>query len=354
VKIIRRLYLKEFFVLLSILLIGLSLIFSLIDLTGRIQGFLPGKPTLLTLALYSVYIMPKFFLYLLPMSVLITSMFIFSQASRRKEITAIKAAGGRLRSVFNPFIAVGVLLCISAFLVGEVVAPQFTRKAVDLKNHLEGKKKRVVFDNGRLWLRSTEGSPVNIEIYNSERKTAKGVSIFVIGRNILTEKITAENAFWDGHIWVLENVTRYSVDSGRIEKLRSMPYKSLESPDIFSREMKSTDEMDIAELYQYMQRLKNAGFRNISLAVDINSKISFPLITVFMMLLGISLALRMGFGGGFLSAAIGIVISLVYGFSYTFFLSMGYAGILHPLLAAWIMPALFSMLSIYLFSTISE
>jgi lipopolysaccharide export system permease protein len=103
-----------------------------------------------------------------------------------------------------------------------------------------------------------------------------------------------------------------------------------------------------------MQKLKNAGFRNIKLAVDINSKVSFPLITIFMMLLGISLALRMGGSGGFLSAGLGLLISLVYGFSYTFFLSMGYAGILHPLLAAWIMPGAFILLSVYLFLTIPE
>jgi len=353
-KIVQRLYLKEFFILLGLLVIGLSLIFSLVDLTGRIQGFLPGKPSPLNLTLYSIYIMPKFFLYLLPMSVLISSMFIFSQASRRKEILAVKAAGGKLRSLFHPFLAAGIALCILAFLIGEFVVPGFTRQAIALKDYLEGSEKKVVFDSGMLWLRSIDGSPVKIDVYHSEKKMAKGISIFVIGKNILKERITADRAFWDGKTWVLEDVTIAHIDSGRIERLPSLAYGNLESPDLFAQEMRTTEEMDIAELYRYMQKLKNAGFRNIKLAVDINSKVSFPLITIFMMMLGISLALRMGGRGAFLSAGLGLLISLVYGFSYTFFLSMGYAGILHPLLAAWIMPGVFSLLSVYLFLTIPE
>lgn len=353
-KIIQRLYLKEFSILLGLLVIGLSLIFSLIDLTDRVQGFLPGKPSPLNLILYSIYIMPKFFLYLLPMSVLISSMFIFSQASRRKEILAVKAAGGRLRSLFYPFVAAGIALCILAFLIGEFVVPGFTRQAMGMKDYLEGTAKKVVFDSGMLWLRSTDGSPVKIDVYDTEKKVAKGINIFVIGKNVLRERITADRAFWDGKTWVLADVTIAHIESGTTEKLSSLAYGNLESPDLFVQEMKTTEEMDIVELYGYMQKLKNAGFRNIKLAVDINSKVSFPLITIFMMMLGISLALRMGSSGGFLSAGLGLLISLVYGFSYTIFLSMGYAGILHPLLAAWIMPGAFSLLSAYLFLTIPE
>lgn len=353
-KIVQRLYLKEFFILLGLLVIGLSLIFSLIDLTGKMQGFLPGKPSPLNLTLYAIYIMPKFFLYLLPMSVLISGMFIFSQASRRKEILAVKAAGGKLRSLFYPFIAAGIALCVLAFLVGEFVVPGFTRQALGMKDYLEGNAKKVVFDSGMLWLRSSDGSPVKIDVYNTEKKVAKGISIFVIGNNVLKERIAADRAFWDGKTWVLEDVTVARIDSGIIEKLPSLAYGNLESPDLFVQGIRTTEEMDIAELYRYMQKMKAAGFRNIKLAVDINSKVSFPLITIFMMMLGISLALRMGSSGAFLSAGLGLLISLIYGFSYTFFLSMGYAGILHPMLAAWIMPGAFSLLSLYLFLTIPE
>ncbi len=353
-KTIQRLYLKDFIKLLLILALGLSAIFSLLDLTGKMDDFRVGKPSVTDLVLYALLNMPRFSLYLLPMSVLICSLFTFSQAFHRKEITAIKTAGGRLRALFYPFIAAGILLSFLAFVTGEILVPYCSKKTVELKNSFEGKSRKLAFNDGGLWLKSRSGDPVKIDLFVIEKKMAKGVSIFVTGKDFLSERISAEKAYWNGSTWILEDVTKYDVENGKMEKLKTMEYPALESPDFFSEEIKTTDEMSMSELYRYMVRLKNAGFKNIKLAVDINSKISFPLINIFMMLLGISLSLRVGFGGALFSAGLGLLISLIYWFSYTFSLSIGYAGILPPVVSAWTIPFVFGMLAIHLFVKIPE
>lgn len=353
-KTIQRLYLKDFLKLLCLIVLGLSVIFSLIDLTGKVDDFMAGRPSVGDLIIYALFNVPKFFLYLLPMSVLICSLYTFSQAFHRKEITAVKTAGGRLRNLFSPFVAAGIVLSMIAFLAGEIAVPYFSQKAAEFRNSIEGKSKRVIFNDGGLWLKSNDGSPVKIDLYIVEKKIAKGVSIFVIGKDFLKEKILAEEANWNGTVWVLENITKYDMGTGKIQDLKTMTYPDLESPDFFAREIKTTDEMGLFELYRYTQRLKSAGFKNTKLAVDINSKISFPLINVFMMLLGISLSLRVGFGGALFSSGLGLLISLLYWFSYTFSLSMGYAGIVPPPLAAWIIPFFFGALALYLFVRLPE
>jgi lipopolysaccharide export system permease protein len=133
-----------------------------------------------------------------------------------------------------------------------------------------------------------------------------------------------------------------------------MEYADLGSPNLFSENIDKPEEMGIAELYRYMQRLKKAGFRNTKLAVDINSKISFPLINFFMILLGISLSLRINLGGGLFSAGLGLLLSLCYWFGFTLSLSLGYAGILPPVLAAWIVPVVFGSAAVYLFAKMPE
>lgn len=353
-KLIRRLYLKDFFTLLCLLSLGLSLIFSLIDLTGKMDDFTHGRASAGVLMLYALFSLPRFFVYLLPMAVLISSLFTFSQAFRRREVTAIKAAGGRLRDLFYPFIAAGVLLGLFAFVTGEIIVPNFSKRAVDLKNSFSGKGKRAAFSEGGLWIRARDGSPVKIDLYIIEKKIAKGINIFVLDKDFLRERISAEKARWDGTAWTLEDVTRYDIASGKIEKVKTLGYPDLESPDLFTEDIKTTDEMGIAELYRYNQRLKNAGFRNVKLAVDLNSKLSFPAINVFMMLLGFSLSLTGRWGGGLFSAGLGLLISLLYWFGYAFLLSMGYAGILPPLLAAWAIPFVFGAFSVYLFRKIPE
>ncbi len=353
-KIVQRLYLKDFLKLLSMLVLGLSGIFSLIDLSGRLDSFIPGKPSVPSLVLYAVYNMPRFFIYLLPMAVLICSLFTFSQAFRRKEIVAIRTAGGRLKSLFTPFVAAGICLSIVAFLMGEMVLPDFSKRSVELQNTLSGKSKKIAFNEGALWLKDKEGSPVKIDLYVEDKKVAEGIEIFITGEDFLKEEITAQKAYWDENTWILENVRKYNMETGKIENLKKMEYPDLGSPDLFSENIKKPDEMGIAELYRYMQKLRNAGFSDTKLAVDINSKISFPLINFFMILLGISLALRMNLGGGLFSAGLGLLIGLCYWFGFTFSLSMGYAGILPPALAAWTIPLAFGTAAVYLYATIPE
>jgi len=348
-KIIQRLYLKDFFRLLILITFGLSVIFSLIDMIGKTDNFMSAKSSAWSLVLYAMLNIPSFLLYLLPASILICSLFTFSQAFRRQEIAAIKAAGGRLKTLFYPFMATGILLSIFAFATNDVIVPDFSRKAADLQNRIEGKEKKSAFTSGTIWLKNNDGSPVRIDLYVAEKKIARGVSIFIPGPDFLKEQIIAEEAFWNGTTWILTNVRLYDVVTGEIKNIKSMEYAGLESPKLFTNQLKTSDEMGIYELYHYMQRLKNAGFSNLRLVIDLNARISFPLINVFMMMLGIALSARGKIGGGLVTAGLGLLISLLYWLGYTFFLSIGYAGFIPPVLAAWIVPSLFGALAVYLF-----
>jgi lipopolysaccharide export system permease protein len=94
-RILQRYYIKEFFKMLGILALGLALIFSLLDLVDKIDEFMPGKPSIGKLLLYAMLNLPKYLYYLLPTALLVCCLFIFSQASRSKELVTVKATGGR-------------------------------------------------------------------------------------------------------------------------------------------------------------------------------------------------------------------------------------------------------------------
>ena len=353
-KIVHRLYLADFFKLLLLIACGLSLLASLIDLIGNIDEFMPSKPSIESLVLYALLNFPKFFLYLLPMSVLICSLFTFSQAARRKEIIAIKAAGGRLRMLYRPFVICGLLISVTAFFISEVAAPDFSARAAELGARLKGKGKKAVFSSDAIWIKDRKGNPVKIALYVPDKKVARGIIIFVQGETFLKQTISAKKATWDAGRWVLDNVTVIAHDTGKSEELEHMEYRDLDSPDIFSQEIRTSQEMGIAELYRYIQRLRVAGFNNIKLFVDLYAKVSFPLINVFMMFLGISLAGRATINSGLFTAGMGLGISLLYWFSFTFSLSIGYAGIVPPFIAAWAVPFVFGSFALYLFATMPE
>jgi lipopolysaccharide export system permease protein len=359
--IIQKHYLKEFFKLLSLIGTGLALIFSIIDLVDKIDEFMPNRPSFESLLLYILFNFPKYLLYLLPVAVLTCSLFIFSQASRNRELVAIKAMGGKLKAIFYPFVISGILVTVFAFIIGEVVVPDFSRRSNELKNTIKNKVRKLMFKEGTLWLRAKDGSLVRIELYIPEMKLAKGVSIFVLREDFLRERIEAEGAEWirtsdqeSKGMWRLKNVIMYDIIDKKITNIPELDYPYLESPDFFSEGIKKPEEMGIGELYRYVERLKRAGFRNTKLVVDLNSKVSYPLINLFMMLLGILLSIRSRFGGGLFAAGIGLLISTLYWIVYTLSLSIGYTGIMPAAIAAWIVPGAFGITTGFLFGNIQE
>jgi lipopolysaccharide export system permease protein len=358
-RIIQAYYIKDFLKVLGIIAVGLALIFSLLDLIDKIDELMLGNLTIFKLSLYILFNFPKYLYYLLPMALLICSLFIFSQASRNKELIALKAIGGRLKKLFYPFVVLGMLFSFVGFFIGEVVVPDFSERAREFRNSLKKKKEEFKFKEGTLWLRAKDGALVNIELYLPEKKFAKDVSIFTIEDAMLKKRIEAEEAEWvEGQdsqgMWRLKNVNIYDIERDIVKNLPEMQYPYLGSPDFFSERIKKPEEMGILELYRYTEKLKAMGVNNPRLNVDMNSKVSYPFTNFFMLLLGISLSVSGRVSSGLFAAGLGLFISFIYWLGYTLMLSMGYSGICPPVLSTWIMPITFGIVAIYLFRGIPE
>lgn len=364
--IIQRLYLKAFLKVLAVLVIGISSVFSIISIIDRVDDFMPHNPSPVSLFQYALFSIPKYVHYLLPMAVLLSSLFTFSQAMRTKEILVIKASAGRIKTIFMPFVITGILLTIFSFVLGEFIVPETSKRMHSIKNRIIKKQEGFKFKEGTFYMRGRDGSVVRISLYLPDRNIMKGVSIFKFDEYGLKDRIDAETAEWADDKWKLRNVRHYDVSTGMISRLKDMHYYGIESPNIFREEVWKAEEMSILELVRYQKRLKESGFKNIRLIVDISSRLSYPLVNIFMLLLGMSLSMEAGFlyslsshstlrmGSGIIAAGLGLLISLIYWFGYSLFLSLGYAGTIPPIVAPWIVPVIFAGISVYSYSQIPE
>lgn len=369
--IVQKLYLKEFLKTLAILTFGIAAVFSIIGLVNRVGDFMQFNPSTAMLAQYTILGFPKYVHYLLPMAILLSSLFIFSQALKRREIVAVKSASGRMKKLLMPFVYTGLILTLFSFVIGELVVPASTKKMHQIKNRIIKKDKKHLFREGTLYMRGKNNSIVRVGLYLPDKNISKDVSIFIFDEAGLKERINAESAEWDEDAWILKKVSIQNIEKGRTTEKGSLRYDGMESPKIFQEEVWNTEEMTIQELFSYRKRLNEAGFKNVRLVVYINSRLSYPFINFFMLLLGISLSI----GGeqklfqrihhsailsgsranvGIISAAIGLLISLAYWFGYALFLSLGYAGTVPPASAPWIVPAVFALISAYLYKEIPE
>ncbi|NTU42407.1 MAG: LptF/LptG family permease [Nitrospirales bacterium] len=365
---IQRLYFRDFLKLLLILTLGLSLFFSVIGLIDKADDLMPHKPQLILLAEYALLSMPLTTHYLLPMAILLSGIFTFSQAIRRREITAIKASGGRLKGILMPFVVMGVILTLFAFILGEVIVPTASKKGHSLHDRITGKDKPLSFKDGVLYMRGKAGEIVRMSLYLPEEKKAVGVSVLSFSGSDLREKIEAESAWWTGNDWLLKGITISDIAEGKTRKAEEMRFSGIGSPAVLRADLWKVEEMTMPELLRYNKRLNEAGFRNTKLIVDISSRLSYPLVNLFMLILGIAISLessvieeRLGRifsgqkkGGGIISAGIGLIISVAYWLSYSLCLSLGYAGTIPPIIAPWIIPSLFGLISAYLYRHIPE
>ncbi|HEC97087.1 MAG TPA: YjgP/YjgQ family permease [Nitrospirae bacterium] len=337
---LQRLYIREFGVLLLIVASMLSAVFSVIFIVDRMDELIPYSQTTETLILLGALKIPEYLRYLLPMASLLCSIFVISSASRRHEIIAIKASGVNLRRFFMPFIIAGILLVTIDFVIAEFIAPASLKKSNDIIYSLKGEKK-ISYQEGNIWIRARKGLLVRAKLFVPQKMELYGISIFYIHDGRLTKRIEAEKGVWSGQDWRLQEVREFDLNRNTVRYMPEKLLKGVGKTEIIEREKNRLSEMSVMELIRHEKRLENAGYMNTKLKVDIQSRLSYPLANLFMVMIGIFLSLKSRKGKGMVSAGAGILISLAYWVIYTLSLSLGYAGGLPPVVSAWIVPVVF-------------
>jgi lipopolysaccharide export system permease protein len=121
------------------------------------------------------------------------------------------------------------------------------------------------------------------------------------------------------------------------------------------RSQAPAEEMTVAGLAETVVNLAAEGFNPVRQIVDLHFKFSSPLITLIMIVVGVPLGFWRERGG---SVAVGLVLGLTLSFAYLvtqeISRTLGYAGLIPPLMAAWLPNCFFLLLGLYLFSYVRQ
>jgi lipopolysaccharide export system permease protein len=348
VRELQKLYLKEFIILFIATSLILSVLFSLISVIENIDELLPLDLDAGEFIVVGMAKIPHFLAYLLPMAALLCCIFVISLASRRHEITIVKASGESLRKFFIPFLIVALVLTFIDFFIAEIVSPLSFRTANRiLKN--SGKWNGISYKEGSIWFKGKEGTIVKTKLFIPEKQELLGVSVLFIKNGGLQRRIEAERGSWTDTGWKLQKVRIYDLVAGKVSSLDEYLVTGIGEPEILDKEEEILSEMGVFELIRYERTLEEAGYRNVNLNVDIQSKLAYPLTNLFMVLIGVFLSLRSHRGRGILSAGSGILLCLIYWFFFTVVLSSGYAGVIPPTVSAWTVPVVSTVFALLLY-----
>ncbi|MCS7203892.1 MAG: LptF/LptG family permease [Thermodesulfovibrio sp.] len=355
-------YIFEFIKIFIVLSISMSILLSLIGLIERIDDFIPYSPKFEFFFKYLLLNTPKYLFYLIPFITLISSLFIFSVGMKRKEFLILSVSGGRLRQILTPFLFVGLAITLFGFIVGEFIQPKFNKKINILTEELIQKKKATVQKN--IYFKTREENIFRIETFYPEQKRGINVKIFIFKNGKLIKKLEAAEAEIREKSWILKDAVIYDFLNGKVEKQKILnhPLSEKISISVF-KEIKKIEEFGVIELIEKRKELKKTGLSNPKIDADISGRLSYNLVTFFMMILGISLPLgatekiflvTAKSKEGIITAAVGLLITVIYWILYSLFMFMGYSKIIPPFVSPWIVPLIFSFVSLKLYLSIKE
>jgi len=356
-KILDRHVTREFLRLFGLIVVSLLLLALMVDFFGKIRYFMSNHAPVGLVAAHFFYMIPMIVAQTLPAAVLLATLMTFGAMSRHSEITAIKAGGISLYRLALPVILLSVVIGAASFFISEWIMPYTNTRAETIRLVEVPRKENVpAFKQDQIWYRGKDGV-YNFRFFEPRTNTLRGISIYYLTPDFhLWKRIDAEKAEWKEGTWVFTKLLISRFDQGGFPALEWVPRRVVaipERPEDFKIVQKDTEQMGFFELRDYVRKLRSEGFDATRYVVDMYGKVAFSLVTVLLAFIGISFSLREERGGG-VSRSIGLAI--VIGFSYwlvhAFSLSLGRAGTLPPLLAAWLADILFLAAAAALFSRI--
>jgi lipopolysaccharide export system permease protein len=358
-SILRRYIGKEF---LKMLLLGMSafvLIYLIVDFFARMDTFFEHKAGPILIFMYYWYQIPGIGFQVLPLGMLMATLLGLGILSRSNEITAMKASGVSLYRITLPLIILGILASGLCFIGNEFIVP-FSKRQSDrvLSTKILKKPRKTFIRNFKVWYRS-QSAIYNFQVFNPQRDLLEGITLFEFDDDFkLRRRIDAKRALWKGGAWHFYDVTiRDFRERGDIQttQFEETVIPIPETPEVFKRERRDTEEMSYYDLRRYIRRIKRGGYDTTRYIVDLYAKLSFPLSCAIMVLIGIPFSTKTARGGGIaLSIVVSIVIGFLYWIIFNLSLSLGHSGFLPAQLAAFAPHALFGLAGIYALITIRQ
>ncbi len=355
---LHKYWLQEFFRFFLIIQVIILVLFIIIDYLSRLDKFLDSDLSLLGGFGYVCLKLPFMFIQLTPASILLSTITVFALMNRNNELLAIRASGISGYTLIRPVVAVGFVLALFMFFLGETIVPVTMAKANYIKHYEIKKHKNQIFSAKKdIWIKS-DHQIVHINYFDPVEKSVSGITITTLGPDFSLEKrIDARKGIFQDGQWVLSDLIEqtHSKDASDydVKHRDHLIVPAAFKPADLGEVAKKSNEMSYFELKEYVGKVQAEGYNAVTYIVDLNAKIAFPFICVIMALTGAVIGMRTFAGNNLpLAIAAGVLVAFVYWIMYGFCLSLGYGRVLPPLIGAWAANLFFSVFTLlYLVNT---
>lgn len=348
---------RQFISLLCVSLLGFLVIFLVVDAVENMDKFIDADVPKGIILAYYIHSLPWFISIGLPMAVLVSTIFTVGLLSRRNELTAMKASGVSLYRIAIPLIFSSVLIsCASFFFEDQVVtAGNKKRRSIEQEYVIKSRNKRYSTKKQDIFLRKSDDFHIAIDRYTPKTLKAAGVAIHFMENGTLIKRIDASTMAWMGQEekWRLNTYAirefhpdgfETAVHFSRKDTILTIDFR----PNDLTRQAISPQEKNYGDLKSFIDELNESGVDTTRWEVNLYGKISFAFTNVIVVLFAFPLVAFKPKTG--LAFGAGMSVFVIFGF-YAFIRfgqTLGYKGILEPILSAWIGNIIFFMGGIFL------
>jgi len=358
-RTIRRLIYREVLAAVTFVAVGFLALFFFFDFVDELpnvgKGLVPYR--LSQALLYVSLLVPNHLYELLPIAVLIGTIFVMARLAQSSEYTILRTSGLGPARALRTLLALGVGFAVLTFAVGDYVAPAADRSAQLLRARFQG---RISIGQTGAWLKERQAqSTFNVNVGAlAPDGSMQNVRIFEADdRGYVVTLLQARRATFAEGAWLLHEPERTRfISQGAVPRVERTVPAELRWPTEINAEMVSVallkpDRMSTVDLFHYIAHLEQNGQASQRYEIEFWRKVFYPLSCIVMVVLALPFA--------YLHFRSGSITSYVFGgvlIGISFFLLnnvFGYVGNLRnwlPWLTAAAPGLLYTLLSLGAFS----
>ena len=305
---------REIFAAVGLVLLGFLGLFLFFDLIAELRDLGKGDYQLRQMFAFVLLSAPTRAYELMPVAVLIGTLYVLSHLASNSEFTVMRGAGLSPGQASWMLFKTGIVLAVATFVIGEWIAPaaEATAQKVRLRAMIA-----VIGQDLRsgLWFKD-ERSFINVREARDAQHLV-GVRIYEFDDAYRLASITsaARGDYRADGVWRLGDVveTRFAPEGPRTTREAARDWRSAVNPDLLNVLIVVPERMSAWNLYRYVQHLGVNRQKTQRYEIALWKKLFYPIAALVMMALALPFAYmhaRSGMVG--LKVFLGILLGIFF------------------------------------------
>ena len=341
IRTLERYLARQIYAAAGFVMLGFLSLFAFFDLIRELADLGKVEYNLRQVFTFVLLSMPTHAYELLPVVVLIGTLYVLAHLASNSEYTVMRASGLSPRRAGLILAKIGLSFVVLTFVVGEWVSPWAEEAAQKVKLRAMSSMIGQDLESG-LWFKD-EGSFINVREARQTNQLA-GVRIYDFDAEYRLRQITlAQRAEYAGKgVWHLHETmqTQFTPEGPRTKKSAESEWHSRVSPDMLDALIVKPERMSAWALHKYTEHLQGNRQRTERYEIALWKKLFYPAAALVMMALALPFAYmqaRAGMVG--VKVFLGIMLGIFFHMLNSLFSHIGLLQNWAPLISA-VMPSI--------------